>query len=316
MYFVKWLGGVGLACLLAPAASSQWLDEFDSYTPGSGLAAQSLWEEWTGSSGVDAMVDNAQSFTPQNSVLIVQNNDVVYDFANLSAGRPNSGVWTASIKTYVPLGATGQGWYILMNDYPTNLDWAVQTVFDCNAGVVMDGSASRKIRFGRWASLVISIDLDNNRYDSWYDNHPLVVNASWTSASGNMEIAALDLYGDSGGLSGLWHDNARLEKTAGGPLALTSNPNPVGANFNLEIYSNSPLLAAGDIGVLFNWTLNGSPLIVPLMYPVFDATGTWSLKVSVPAGLSGIEAGLKMFALTLTSTKTLLVSNEDVIIFQ
>ena len=30
----------------------------------------------------------------------------VYDFVNLSAGRPNSGVWTASIKTYVPLGAT------------------------------------------------------------------------------------------------------------------------------------------------------------------------------------------------------------------
>ena len=315
MRLARWFGGLALACLLTPAASSQWYDDFDSYTAGSGLAGQSLWEEWTGSSGVDANVDNTQQFTPKNSVLVVANNDVVYDFVNLSGGQPSSGVWTASIKTYVPLGATGRGWYILMSSYPTNLAWAVQTSFDATTGLVEDGTASRRLRVGRWASLVVSIDLVNNRYDSWYDNHPLAVNKAWAPSGGQQVIAALDLYGDSGGLSGMHFDDARLEKTAGGPLALTSSPNPIAGGFNIDIYSQSPLLGSGDIGAFFLWTLAGSPTIVPLMFPTFDAAGEWTIKASVPTGLSGLEAGFKMFALTLTTTKTLLVSNEDLIIF-
>src|SRR5262245_4463268 len=83
------LGSIGLSCLMAAGASAQWLDDFDGYVPGP-LAAQSLWEEWYGSSGVDPNVVNTISFTASNSVEIVTDNDVVYDFTNLAGGRPSS----------------------------------------------------------------------------------------------------------------------------------------------------------------------------------------------------------------------------------
>ena len=120
MRIPKLLGSIALSCVMATGASAQWFDDFDGYAPGP-LAAQSLWDEWVGKIGVDANVVNTLSFTASNSVEIVANDDVVYDFANLAAGRPASGVWTASIMTYVSSTATGLGWYIMMNDYPSNL---------------------------------------------------------------------------------------------------------------------------------------------------------------------------------------------------
>jgi hypothetical protein len=311
MRFLPLLGGVGLAFGMATTVNAQWLDDFDSYALGP-LAAQSAWEEWTGSSGVDANVDNAYSFTASQSVAIVVNNDVVYDFSNLAAGRPSSGVWTASIKTYVPSGTTGISWYILMCQYPTTLEWAVQTSLDASLGQIKDGSKGRKLQYDEWVSLVISIDLDNNLYSSWYGNRTLAINNPF-SASGATDIAALDLYGDAGGLSGLWYDDSRLEKTAGGPLALTSSPNPAPSGANLDLFSESPLLNNGDIGVLFNWTVNGTFLIFPLLFVSFDVNGEWNFSTTVPPGLSGIEAGLKMFA--LPAGGKILASNEDVIIF-
>jgi hypothetical protein len=72
-------GSIGLSCVLASSANAQWwLDDFDSYLLGP-LASQSLWDEWSGSSGVDANVDNSHSFTTAHSLMIVTNNDVVWD---------------------------------------------------------------------------------------------------------------------------------------------------------------------------------------------------------------------------------------------
>lgn len=312
MRFQALIGSFGLACTMASTASAQWHDDFDSYTPGP-LAAQSVWEEWTGSSGVDADVDNTNSFTTSNSVLIVQANDVVYDFSLLPGGRPTSGIWTASIKTYVPSGGTGFGYYILMNDYPTNLQWSVTTSFDLVKGLVADGSFQRKIKFDEWVSLVIAIDLDKDRYDSWYGDKTLVINAKWSGTTGQTVIAALDLYGANGGLSGMYYDDARLEQTAGGPLALTSSPNPVAAGATLKLFSESPLLAYPNPGALFSWTINGTFVIFPIFFVTYDIVGEWKLNATVPAGLSGIEAGLKMFA--VPAGGKVMLSNEDVIIF-
>lgn len=311
MRILKCIGALVLACAIAPAGSAQWLDDFDGYSAGP-LAAQSLWDEWTGSSGVDASVTTARSFTTPNSVLIVKDNDVVYDFANLTGGRPSKGVWVASVKTFVPFSATGIGWYILLNDYPSPPKWSVQTSFDATNALVSDGSVTTRLKFNRWVTFVVAIDLDNDRYDSWYDNAPLVVNGNWSSG-GQKVIAALDLYGDAGGLSAMYFDNSKLEAGAGGPLALTSAPNPVGSGFTLNLYSESPLLGNGDPGVLFTWSLNGSPLILPLFTAAFDAAGEWKLGTTVPAGLTGLEVGLRMIA--LPSGGKVLLSNEDVIIF-
>jgi hypothetical protein len=305
-------GSVGFACAMATAANAQWLDDFDSYALGP-LAAQSAWEEWYSSTGVDADVDNTYSFTTSNSVLIVQNNDVVYDFANLSSGRPASGVWSASVKTYVPSGTTGIGWYILLNDYQPTPHWSVQTQLDATNGKVVDGTSKTRLKYDEWVSLVVAIDLDNDRYDSWYGDKPLVVNRKWTDVGGQTAIAVNDLYGDAGGLSGIWFDNDRLEKTAGGPLVVTTSPNPITSGQTLTFFSESPLLTAGDVGLLFLWSINGSFFLLPLVNISYDINGEWNFGVTIPPGLSGLELGFKAFA--LPAGGKILMSNEDVVLF-
>jgi hypothetical protein len=314
MRLANFLGSIGLSCVMASTASAQWLDTFDSYAPGP-LALQSLWEEWSGSTGVDADVVNTLSFTPSNSVMIVTDNDVVYDFANLPGGRPASGVWVASVMTFVPAGTTGTGWYIMMNDYPINLQWSLQIQFDATNGKVIDGTKTRKLVYNRWVEFVVAIDLDHDRYDTWYNSLSLSVAQSWKGMTGQDVIAALDLYGDTGatGSTGMNFDNTRLEKGAGGPLMLNATPNPVVGGQTLKFTSQSPKLTAGDIGELFTWTINGSPFLLPLLPVSFDATGSWTLSATVPTGLAGIEVGLKMLA--LPAGGKLMMSNEELVVF-
>jgi hypothetical protein len=297
---------------MASGASAQWLDDFDAYAPGP-LGAQSLWDEWPGSSGVDPDVVNTPSFTASNSVLIVSTNDITYDFANLAGGRPASGVWTASVMTYVPTGTTGIGWHIMMNDFPTNLQWSSQTQFDATNGKVMDGTTTRKMVYDRWIELVVAVDLDHDLYCSWYNGKSIAVDGSWKGTTGQDVIAALDLYGDAGGLTGMYFDNARLEQTAGGPLVLNATPNPAAAGKTLNFTSQSPRLTAGDPGVLFTWAINGSPFILPLLPVSFDAAGSWTMSSTVPTGLAGIEVDLKMLA--LPAGGKIMMSNDELIVF-
>ena len=309
-------GSFSLACAFAsPAHAQQWLEDFDLYLPGP-LAAQSLWDEWSGSSGVDANVDNTRSFTTPLSVQITSDNDVVWDFVNSPGGRPNKGHWALSVKTYIPTGATGSGWFIVLNEYPMPMNWSVQTEFDASLGKVYDGTTNRGIRLDRWVSLVVAIDLDNDRYDSWYGDLPLAVNHSWTSGSGTLELAVNDLYGDTGtsGSSGMWFDNVRLDKCAGGPLVLTTKPNPIGPNATLNFYSNSPLLGLGDPGMLFLWSVNGTPFPLSLLPASYDVNGEFRFSATVPPGLSGIELGFRMFA--LPAGGKIMLSNEDIVIMK
>ena len=312
MRILNLLGSIGLSCVMAASASAQWHDDFDAYSPGP-LGAQSLWDEWPGSSGVDPDVVAAPSFSASNSVLIVSTNDITYDFANLAGGQSASGVWTASVMTYVPSGTTSIGWHILMNDFPINLQWSSQTQFDATNGKVIDGTVSRKMIYDRWVDFVVAVDLDHDLYCSWYNGKSIAVDLSWKGTTGQDVIAALDLYGDAGGLTGMYFDDARLEKTSGGPLVLNVGPNPATAGKPLNFVSQSPRLTIGDLGVLFSWEINGSPFVSLLLVVSFDATGSWALNTTVPAGLAGIEVGLKMLA--LPAGGKILTSNEDLIIF-
>jgi hypothetical protein len=307
------IGSIGLSCALASSASAQWLDGFDSYSLGP-LAAQSLWDEWFSSTNVDANVDSTFAFTPGQSLMIVGTNDVVWDFANSTGGRPTSGKWAASVKTYVPTGTTGASWYILLNEYSNPLQYSVQVKFDATLGKVIDGVNQRGIRYDRWVSLVIAIDLDNDRYDSWYGDLPLAENRSWTAGVGTLQLAVNDCYGDAGGCSGIWYDDDRLDKCAGGPLVLTTKPNPIGPNKLLTFYSQSPLLGTGDLGMLFLWSVNGSLFPLGLVPASYDINGEWTFGATVPTGLAGLEIGFRMFA--APPGGKIMLSNEDLVVMK
>jgi hypothetical protein len=304
-------GSIGLSCVLASSANAQWwLDDFDSYLLGP-LASQSLWDEWSGSTGVDANVDNTYSFSTNHSLMIVTGNDVVWDFVNSPGGRPTSGLWSLTVKTYVPTGATGKGWYILLNEYPMPLKYSVQTQLDATHSIVADSTNSCPLKYDRWVSLVFSIDLDNNLYSSWYGNTPLVVNRPWASSTGQTTLAVNDCYGDSGGCSGVWYDDDRLDKCAGGPLVLTTKPNPIIAGQTLNFYSQSPMLTAGDVGMLFLWSVNGSLFPLGLVPASYSSAGDWTFGATVPTGLAGLELGFRMFA--APAGGKVMLSNEDIV---
>jgi hypothetical protein len=306
-------GVLGLA-ILSSAAPAQWLDNFDGYSPGP-LAAQSVWEEWTGSSGVDADVTTSESLSAPHSVEILSDNDVVYDFVNLSGGRPTSGKWIASIKVYTPSGMSGTGWFIMLDTYPSPLHWAVQFGFNGATGKIENGFIAgdkRNLKYDRWMSLVVAIDLDNDRYDAWYGDKLVTENASYTRGSGALEAAVVDLYGATG-FSGLYFDDIRLEKGFGGPLVLNAQPNPVGVGQTLEIYSHSPVVQPGNLGALLTWSINGVPFVQPLFFPVFSSTLDWTISAPVPSGLSGLAVGFK--AMAVPSSGPVMLSNEEVVVF-
>src|SRR6185369_4206782 len=71
---------------------------------------------------------------------------------------------------------------------------------------------------------------------------------------------------------------------------------PAGATLTFSTWRGLPsgatLLAAID--------LNGTPLFVPVVFGAFDATGVWSLALTVPPGLSGNVATFVSFGIVPT----------------
>ena len=150
--------------------AQDWVEQFDTYNLAP-LANQSLWEQWDGSNAVDAMVVDTPTLTADRAVRITgqpalgrQNgDDVVWDFDN-SGGQPTSGTWISSTRTYVPSGANGTGWFIMLNQYPDSKNWSLQIQFDSSSGVVHaaePGGIDQTLIYDEWVQLITCIDLDN-----------------------------------------------------------------------------------------------------------------------------------------------------------
>lgn len=311
---------VVLACvsvfLLAPTASAQWFDDFDSYNPGP-LAPQGGWAEWDMSTNVNATVDTSVSFTAPHSVLIVGDDgagnpgdDVVYNFAQLPGGTPGpGGQYAFSIETFVPGGVTGSAWVIMLNRYPVMPDWSIQVQFNASTGQLRDRQGGNggthygplAIQFDTWVTLLVSIDLTRDRVDIFYGNQILLEGATWrTTMDSQTFINALDLYGSEPGgtppgILGMNFDNARLEKRFGEALSLDITPNPAFPGNTLNVYTHGPELANAP-AALFTWEVNGLPFIKSVLFFSLDATGRRTIPGVVPPGVGGIDVGFKTLA--------------------
>ena len=308
----------------APIATGQWLEEFDRYQLGP-LAAQSDWEEWTGSSGVDADVVAARAFTQPHALLIHaggedSGDDVVYDFARLPDGAPTSGRWVFGARLYVGQDALGSGFVILLNDYP-NPNWSMQVRIDAtNDKVQNDGIDFGELPLvrGLWVPVQALIDLDADRMDLYYGGEALVRDASWTNGmggSGRKQIAAVDLFSGNevSGIKSLYVDQVQLEETFGPPLLLTVGPNPVRGQ-TIVLRAAGQGYAQGTHGYLYSWTFNDSLFVQPLLRFRFDQNGEWELQATVPPGLDGVDLGLR--ALALVPGEPLSISNTELVLFR
>jgi len=191
-----------LLLLFVPVASADWSENFDSYTPGSGLAGQGGWDGWQGSTTVDAFVTDSISRSPSNSVAIRPTTDIVHTFSE------RNGEWEMTAWSYIPSTATDSTFFIMLNSYfPATNYWSIQLEFNNSTGMLTceNGDFTQTaIIYDQWVEVKIEIDLESNECWKYY-NGVEVEYWAWYGAPGEKSIAALDLF-SSGGSTIYWDD--------------------------------------------------------------------------------------------------------------
>lgn len=184
-----------LFCLPA-AATAQWFEDFDAYTPGIRLDNVGGWYGWDNDPNAAGTVSTAQSLSPRNSIEVSNTSgvDAVHPFTGY-----NSGVWTFTAHQYVPRGLDAATFLILNNVYNHGgpYEWAIQMTMDPAAGTVTEqihGGATTSLVFDAWTEIRVEIDLDLDMCHAYYNNVELWA-GTWTSASyPTLALANVDLY--------------------------------------------------------------------------------------------------------------------------
>jgi hypothetical protein len=146
--------------LIGRPAVDLFVEDFESYAPGTDLHGVNGWKGWDNTAGAGAPVSDAFAFSGANSVEIVGSADLVHEFD--VAG----GVIEFSAMQYIPSGTSGTSYFILLNSYDdgANQDWSIQTQYNLASGAITTwtGAVTTTVVFDQWVQLKYVIDLDNN----------------------------------------------------------------------------------------------------------------------------------------------------------
>jgi hypothetical protein len=205
MRFPRVLVAAILAAVPVTVQAQALTDHFDTYTAGSTSAGQGGWETWDNAPGANATVVNNQSFTTPNSLRISGAADIVHQFTGV-----NSGIWYARVQTFVPSTATGELFFILLNQYAPlgpNNNWSVQVAL-CRTGCTTGGAVAGQVAniggsdvagtalapliTDQWVELRAEINLTANTYSIFY-NQQLMETLPWTQ-TGTLQLQAVDLF--------------------------------------------------------------------------------------------------------------------------
>lgn len=179
----------------------EFSDNFDGYTAGVQLALQSpvYWTPWGGVPGAadDPFVSTAQALSGSNSVVIVQNNDLVRDF-----GPKTSGAWQISFQIYIPTGQAGYFNTLAEFTLPSTFNWGLEVYFDAGGGGRCLGGSATPVAFSwapdTWQPVVVIVDLDNDMAEFWF-NGSLIHSWQWTlgasGAGSPLQVDANDFFG-------------------------------------------------------------------------------------------------------------------------
>ena len=191
--------------LLGFAATAQviYQDDFDSYNPGDYLAVVSPdWTTWSNQPGgsEDALITDAQSSSPSNSVIVEGAVDVVYPIANYTAGA-----YKMTFEMYVPSGFNG--YFNLLQVFAgASSEWGMQVFFDVGGQGSIDGggegAASFSYSYDTWMLIENVIDLDNDWAEFYIDGNLI---HGWVWSTGAFGTGALNQLGGMDMFA--WSDN-------------------------------------------------------------------------------------------------------------
>jgi hypothetical protein len=198
------------------AIANDFFDDFESYPLGE-FCSGGGWEEWVGGGGTVCGIIVDDPAIDDQSLRINANDDMVQTF-NIVGG-----IWELRTWVYVPSNATGRGFIIMLNQYPSPLNWSLDLAFDAGADALIlfdDPTFRRSLIYNRWVETIVHIDLDVDLMQITYDGDQFIFDRSWregASGGGEPWIQALDLFADTS--NGTFYDNVSLKQL----------PDPVGA---------------------------------------------------------------------------------------
>lgn len=187
-----------------PVNMVPFFDNFESFTAGQRLAAQNpnTWTTWSlnpGDPTEDPMVSDNYAYSGDNSVVIVQNNDLVKPLGTLTSGK-----WKISFQVYIPNGKAGYFNTLAAFDPPghVNTNWGMECYFDVGGGGRLFGGSATAVTFSysydTWQLVEVIVDLDNDLAEFHFDGS-LVHSWQWTlGASGGgspLQVEASDIFG-------------------------------------------------------------------------------------------------------------------------
>jgi hypothetical protein len=187
------------------AAQADWFDNFDGYLPGS-INGQGGWSGWDNTPAAAGEVSSAQSLSPTQSQANFGGHDSVREYAGYTAGQ-----WVYSAWTYLPTGATGVPYFIMLNRYVVDdgvppgepKAWSIQIPMDLGTDLLNDdmaaGDENIPLIRNQWVKLQLDIDLDNNTVDTYY-GATFVSTHRWYDpgdVNAHAAIEAVDLWANS-----------------------------------------------------------------------------------------------------------------------
>lgn len=141
------------------AQTTVFEDDFESYTPGTGLVEQSDdWDTWSGGSGgsEDAVVSDDYAMSGSNSVLVTDANDIIYPL-----GQKTSGVYNIKFAYYIEDGYGG--YYNFQHTFGSEWAFAVY-LNDDGTGYLAAGGEQIDLTYPQdeWFHIENHINLDED----------------------------------------------------------------------------------------------------------------------------------------------------------
>jgi hypothetical protein len=209
-----------LAGVAGNARASEFTEGFETYAAGASVHGQGGWKGWDNVAAAGAPVSNRVAHGGRNSVEILGSSDLVHEF------RLTGGKWTLTAYQYIPTGARGTTYFILLNTYKDDgpYDWSVQTEFNLTAGTITPltgGTGSQaRIVYDQWAQIRLVIDLTANTFEESYNGTKIAAGTWDNNAHGTLQ--ALDLFGN--GASSVYYDDLQID--SGSMASASSFPRP------------------------------------------------------------------------------------------
>jgi hypothetical protein len=212
-------------------------DDIESYTTGTGIAAQSDdWDTWDGSAAYDAPVSEDFANSGTKSIKIEGTNaDLV-----LPLGPVNSGKYDVRWKMYIPAGSSGAYFNALHQWANNNMNyqWAVDVFFTGTGSVNITAGGTPStgvatVPVGQWFDVQVTADMDAD-VGKVYLSGQVVSTWQWSlnnanGAAGLNQLAAIDFYGtNAANGQGLYYvdDVAVIESTGVGVVEAVTQSTP------------------------------------------------------------------------------------------